>query len=323
MQDASIKPDGDDARHRTEAEDIMPRTKSRTRVAENRCRIRQRRMRVKLNRKPIAPSQIQKCDDNGDGSQCPDPASVGAMYDDVEHARSPLREEVQDRWTRRFDEVKEAVQKLQEEFLASERGRQKQHKEVMCMLRTLQRDRGEHSTPPVDPIDPLSFTQDPSNIQRDIGHHFTPSVDPIDPSSFTRDPSNSQQDRGHHSTPPMDPIDPPFYNQDPSEIQRDSGHHFTPPVDPIDPSSLSQEPSNFQRDRRQHSTPPVNSIDPTSLCQGPTPVTDSIHQPVLCSEPTLVSFDSVPTAPHVPSPSSPSLAVQRLIQICKRGEIWT
>ncbi|KAK1564511.1 hypothetical protein Q3G72_004847 [Acer saccharum] len=188
MQDVSIKPDGDNAGHRTE---------------------------------------------------CPDPASVGARYDDVEHARSPLREEVQDHWTRRFDELKENVQKLQEEFVAGERGRQKQHEEVMCMLRTLQRDQREHSTPPMDPIDPLSFTQDPSNIQRDIGHHFTPLMDPIDPPSFTHDPSDIQRDRGHHSTPPMDPIDPPSFNQDPSEIQCDSEHHFTPPVDPIDPPSLS------------------------------------------------------------------------------------
>ncbi|KAK0582621.1 hypothetical protein LWI29_027732 [Acer saccharum] len=292
MQDASIEPDGDDARHRTETEDSMPRTRSRTRVAENRGRIRQRRIRVKLHRIPIAPSQIQECDDNGDGSQCPDPTSVGARYDDVEHARSPLREEVQAHWTRRFDELKETVQKLQEEFLASERDRQKQHEEVMCMLRTLQRDRGEHSTPLMDPIDPLSFTQDPSNIQRDIGHHFTPSVDPIDPPSFTQDPSDIQQDRGHYATPPMDPIDPPSFNQEPSDIQRDRGQHSTPPVDPIDPSSLSQ---------------------------GPTPVTDSIHPPVLCSEATPVSFDKVPAAPHVPSPSSPCLAVQRSIRIRKRG----
>ncbi|KAK1581598.1 hypothetical protein Q3G72_007276 [Acer saccharum] len=294
MQDASIEPDGDDARHRTETEDSMPRTRSRTRVAENRDRIRQRRIRVKLNRIPIAPSQIQECDDNGDGSQCPDPASVGARYDDVEHARSPLREEVQAHWTRRFDELKETVQKLQEEFLASERDRQKQHEEVMCMLRTLQRDRGEHSTPLMDPIDPLSFTQDPSNIQRDIGHHFTPSVDPIDPPSFTQDPSDIQQDRGHYATPPMDPIDPPSFNQEPSDIQRDRGQHSTPPVDPIDPSSLSQ---------------------------GPTPVTDSIHPPVLCSEATPVSFDNVPAAPHVPSPSSPCLAVQRSIRIRKRARV--
>ena len=87
MQDVSIEPNGDDTRHRTEVEDNMPRTRSRTRVPENRGRIRQRRIRVKLNRKPVAPSQIQECDDNGDGSQCPDPASVGARYDDVEHAR--------------------------------------------------------------------------------------------------------------------------------------------------------------------------------------------------------------------------------------------
>ncbi|KAK1574851.1 hypothetical protein Q3G72_000422 [Acer saccharum] len=104
----------------------------------------------------------------------------------------------------------------------------------------------------------------------------------------------------------MDPIDPPSFNQDPSEIQRDSEHHFTPPVDPIDPPSLSQEPSDIQRDRGQHSTPPVDPIDPSSLSQGPTPVTDSIHPPVLCSEATPVSFDNVPAAPHVPSPSSPS-----------------
>ncbi|KAI9178538.1 hypothetical protein LWI28_027660 [Acer negundo] len=164
MQDVSIEPNGDDTGHWTEAEDIMPHTRSRT--------------------------KIQECDDNGYGSQCPDPASVGARYDDVQHARSPLREEVQDHWTRRFDEMKEAVQKLQEEFLASERGRQKQHEEVMCMLRTLQRDRAQHSTTPIDPIDPLSFTQDRSDIQRDIGHHFTPPVDSIDPPSFTQDPSD-------------------------------------------------------------------------------------------------------------------------------------
>ncbi|KAK0572253.1 hypothetical protein LWI29_028649 [Acer saccharum] len=124
----------------------MPRTRSRTRVPENRGRIRQRRIRVKLNRKLVAPSQIHECDDNGDSSQCPDPASVSARYDDVEHARSPLRE----------------------------------------------RDRGEHSTPPVDPIDPLSFAQDPLNIQWDIRHHFTPPIDLIDPPSFTQDPSDIQ-----------------------------------------------------------------------------------------------------------------------------------
>ncbi|KAK4845508.1 hypothetical protein QYF36_005941 [Acer negundo] len=66
MQDMSIEPDGDDTGHRTEAEEIMPSTRSRTR----------------------------ECDDNGYGSQCHDPASVGARYDDVHHARSPLREEV-------------------------------------------------------------------------------------------------------------------------------------------------------------------------------------------------------------------------------------
>ncbi|KAK0570407.1 hypothetical protein LWI29_000718 [Acer saccharum] len=117
----------------------------------------------------------------------------------------------------------------------------------------------------------------------------------------------------------MDSIDPPSFNQDPSEIQRDSGHHFTPLVDPIDPPSLSQEPSGIQRDRGQHSTPPVDPIDPPSLSQGPTPVTDSIHPPVLCSEPTPMSFDSLPGAPHVPSPSSPCLTIQRSIRIRKRG----
>ncbi|KAK0580236.1 hypothetical protein LWI29_038391 [Acer saccharum] len=66
IQDVSIEPDGDDAEHRTEAYDIMPRTRSRT--------------------------KIQECDDNGDGSQCSDPTYVGARYDGVEHARSPLRE---------------------------------------------------------------------------------------------------------------------------------------------------------------------------------------------------------------------------------------
>ena len=128
-----------------------------------------------------------------------------------------------------------------------------------------------------------------------------------------------QRDRGHHSRPPMDPINPPSFNQDASEIRCESGHHFTPPVDPIDPLSLSQEPLDIQRDRGQHSTPPVDPIDPPSFSQGPTPITDSIHPPVLCLEPTTVSFDSVPAAPHVPSPSFPCLAVQRPIRIRKRG----
>ncbi|KAI9177080.1 hypothetical protein LWI28_010817 [Acer negundo] len=109
MQDVSIEPDGDDARHWMEAKDIMPCTRSRTRVAENRGHIKQIRIRVRLNRKSVTPSQIHECDDNGDGFQCLDPASVGVRYDDVQHARSPLREEVQDHWTGRFDEVKEAV----------------------------------------------------------------------------------------------------------------------------------------------------------------------------------------------------------------------
>ncbi|KAK1556868.1 hypothetical protein Q3G72_013680 [Acer saccharum] len=124
IQDVSIEPDGDNAKHRTEAYDIMPRTRSRT--------------------------KIQECDDNGDGSQCSDPTSVGARYDGIEHARFPLRE-------------------------------------------------------------------DPLYIQRDIGHHFTPLVDPIDPPSFTQDPSDIQQDL----KPPMDPIDPPSFTQDHSDIQQD------------------------------------------------------------------------------------------------------
>ncbi|KAK4846979.1 hypothetical protein QYF36_023892 [Acer negundo] len=172
MQDVSIEPDGDDARHWMEAKDIMPCTRSRTRVAENRGHIKQIRIRVRLNRKSVTPSQIHECDDNGDGFQCLDPASVGVRYDDVQHARSPLRE-------------------------------------------------------------------DRSDILRDIRHHFTPPVDSIDPLSFTQDPSNIQQDRGHHFTPPMDPIDPLSFTQDRSYIQGDIRHHFTPLVDSIDPSSLS------------------------------------------------------------------------------------
>ncbi|KAI9173553.1 hypothetical protein LWI28_003022 [Acer negundo] len=129
MQDVSIEPDSDDAGHRMEAKDIMPRTRSRTR--------------------------IQKCDDNGDGSQCPDPIFVGARYDDVQHAQSPLREDPSD----------------------------------------IQQDRGHHFTPPMDPNDPSSFIQDRSNIQWDSRHHFTPPVDTIDHSSLSQEPSNIQRDR--------------------------------------------------------------------------------------------------------------------------------
>ncbi|KAK3193025.1 hypothetical protein Dsin_024335 [Dipteronia sinensis] len=139
MPDVTFEPDGDDGRHRTEADDIMPRTRSRRRVVENSGRhIRQRRIRVRLNRIPVAHSHIPECDESGGGCQSSDPVSVGARFDDREHARSPLREEVQDHWTRQIDEVKKAVQQLQEEFQASEQGRQQQHEEVMRMLCRLQ-----------------------------------------------------------------------------------------------------------------------------------------------------------------------------------------
>ncbi|KAK1559970.1 hypothetical protein Q3G72_020671 [Acer saccharum] len=137
-------------------------------------------------------------------------------------------------WNYRFKEVLNVVEQLQEEVQTSDKTRQQQHNELVCMIR---RHHGSSTSMHTDDLfemtrdDPPAFWQtEDSYSQQD---HDMPLVDPHNLTSISHVSSDSQRDPHDHSMDPQDPISLSYKG---SNIRRDLHDN---PVDPYDLTSLS------------------------------------------------------------------------------------